>query len=413
MKAMRIKIITAIVVLGIIMMTAYRVVSIMNEEPERVTEVPVRVETKEVKEQTFKKQLDYEGRIMPNSIEKVSFKSTARLKSFSGEIGQVIEKGTVLTSLDTSDMDLALAASSNQLSAVEAQYRQAVNGASSEDIELARISVEKAQDGLNYLEDQITKIRLLFDQGIVSQSEVDNIELQYDLAVEDLNLAQTNYEKAVKGTDKEIINGARAQKDMAATNVKAKESLIDDAVYTLSEDKVLLEKMYEVGELVPAGYVVALLRSTELKVIVGVSARDLDQVYLGQKAEIVSDSDKKTSMGTVDLIAEIPDEKHFLYEVEIKVDNEDFKVGEIVRVNLELGEEKGIRIPIGVVQNNGIDYVYIAEGDRAKVRRIDILDIQEGYVVVEGLKEGESVITGNLNRIHENSKIQIEVEEDD
>lgn len=403
---MKMKWLIIVILLAVIGIGGFKVYSQLTKEVPVNEEISTPVTVLDIKEVSIQEELVYQGRVAPNSIEKISFKSSARLESFTGEVGDLIEADTVLAVLDTSDLDLALDAANNQLSAANSEYQRAIKGARPEDIELASISVDKANEAVDYLVEQVANVTILYEEGIVSKSEYDGVVLELDLAKSDLNLAQQTYEKATNGTESELISAAKAQVGLAEVNKEVQLSMIEDTTYILSEPQILIEKLYEPGELVPAGYPVAVLRSIDQGVVIGVTNKDLDQVYIGQKVNITS-SNKETS-GSITRIAEIPDENHFLYEVEVELTDDSFKVGEIVSCYLQLGTSNVIMVPISAIANDGIDYVYINEGNRATIRKVEIIDVIEGNAIVTGLNVGDQMIMSNLNKIHEQSLITIE-----
>lgn len=402
---MKMKIIFLVVVVAILGLAAYKVYDIMNEEyiPEEKEAVPVTVYSAE--EMEIPETIVYQGSISPSSVENISFKSSARLEIFNGQEGEEILEGTTLAKLDQSDLDLALQAAENQLYAANADYNRASKGARSEDLELARISVDKATEALVYLEDQVTKIETLFTEGIVSQSELDGAKLELDLATKDYELAVQNLEKASNGTEPEIIQAAAAQVALARTNRDAQQAMIDDVIYVMPKNMILLKKLYEVGELVPAGYPVAVVRSLEEVVTIGVSGKDLSKVYLGQNVDI--SSALSSGRGQVRRIAEIPDSDHFLYEVEVEIVEGDFTIGDIVECTMTYDQVMGITLPIFAMKNDGIDYVYIYDNGIARIQKVEIINILEDRVLVEGVSVGEQVIVSNINRIQGKSKVTI------
>ncbi len=311
-----------------------------------------------------------------------------------------------MAALEVEDLNLALDAAREQSKAASAEYQRAVKGARPEDIRLAMLSLEKTKEALAYLQDRVADLDTLYKEGIVAKSELDGAMLELDMATRDMELAEAAYAKAVNGTEQELINAAKAQLEMARTNEEASMSLIEDAAYRMPEDGVILQRFYQEGELVPAGYPVALFRSVTQNVIIGVSRRDLEQVYIGQDVEV--EVYGKSYEGEVFRIAEIPDETHFLYEVEVDFDASGLKTGEIVSCSLITGTNEGVTVPISAVMNDGIDYVYLAVEGKAMLQKVVIIKVLEGEVLVEGIEEGDLVIVSNLNRIHEQSNIRLE-----
>jgi len=403
---MKMKLITILILIGIIGLGTFKVIEAVNKEEEVKAEVAVPVTVLDIALTSMEDVLVYEGIIAPAHIEKISFKSTARLSTFEGEVGETLDAGTILATLDLSDLQLAYDAASSQLVAATADYQRANKGARKEDIDLASLSVEKASLAVAYLTKKVDDVTALVAIESATQSDLDGLKLELDLAMKDLELAQKNYEKAVNGAEPELVKAAKSQVALATTNLDSTSLMIQDATYTLAEKRILVERFYELGELVPAGYPVALLRSEDVIVTLGVTAKELDKIFVGQTAEVISN--EGTVKGEVTRIAEIPDQTHFLYEVEVQLSTNSLKLGEIVECNLLLGKQEVVKVPIFAIMNDGIDYVYLVQDTIATVKKIVILGVDEGYAIVSGLSTGDQIVVSNLNRIHEQSKIIVE-----
>lgn len=405
---MNTKIITGILIVGLVLLGGYRLAGYFNKDMGEVKEVITPVTIQSVEMTTIEDVLIYQGAVAPKKVEQVSFKSSGRLAAIDGNVGDLLEEGHLLTSLETSDLELAVEGARGQLKAAQADYDRALKGARSEDLALAATGIDKAQEAVTYLSNQEADVAAMYEEGVVSLSELEAMRLELALAKEDLTLAKTNYNKAASGTEAEVISAALGQKEMAEVNLAGQASLLEDATYVISKPMVLMETFYEVGELVPAGYPVAILRSQEQQISLGVSGKELKEIYIGQKVTIYGDTDEVE--GLVTRIAEIPDQSHFLYEVEVSI-AEEMLVGAIVTCHLSLGQIPVIQVPIQVIQNDGIDYVYIMEEGLAVLRKIQILEDTEGVASVSGLNEGDQLIVSNLNRIHEGSLVYGEVEQ--
>ncbi len=403
---MKMKVTMAIMLLVVFLLGGYRIIQVVNKEETAQEVLTVPVSVMDVQLNEVAESLTYEGRVSPTSVEKVSFKSTARLAEFNGDVGDVIEEGTILTSLDDEDLALALEGANRQYEAAKATYQQAVNGATQEDLDLALISVEKTTEAVEYLSEQLEDIGVLLTEGVVSQSEYDGLVLEMTLAEKDLALAATNYDKAKLGSQQEVIDAAKAQMNLTLVNVKANEAMLEDSRYLASKSMVLVDQLYEIGELVPAGYPVAVLRSTTMEVNLGLTAEDLSKVYTGQSA--VVETRTGTGLGTVSKVAELPDDTHFLYEVTIELAGDDYLVGDIASCALSMGNREVITVPVTAILNDGIDYVYVVEDGLAGIRQIDILKLYGEYVSVGGLIPGDQVIISNVNRLEPGSVVEIQ-----
>jgi len=390
------------VIVGLLTYKIYDV-AVHREKENQMIAVPVEIiQANEIKRP---KELIYEGKVVPKIVEKVSFKLTTKLMHLNGKVGDEIASGKVFIQLDQADQQLVYEGAIQKRIAAEAQYDQALNGATKGEVELAKRQMEKAEKGVKYLISQEEKIKQLLEEGIVSQNDYDSLKFKLDLAESDYDLAKKEYERAMEGTRYELIESAKAQLELAKVNEEAQNNLLSGLTYTPKNPMILIDTQYEEGELIPAGYPVAILRSKEEKVIVGVTSKELDQLTLGQ--EVVIEGEREKVTGSVTRIAEIPDNNHFLYEVDMVIDNHIFKIGELVTVTFVIGEKKGVQVPISAISNDGIDYVYVIENSKAKLQKITIIDTFEGEALVHGLEENQRVILTNLNRIKDQTLVQI------
>ncbi len=255
--------------------------------------------------------------------------------------------------------------------------------------------------------DQVSDVVALYEEGgVVSESELEGLKLELTLAQSDYALAEQNYQKALNGAEVEIVQAAQAQLALALTNREVQQMMLEDAVHILDEPKVIVDKLYEPGELVSAGYPVAIVRSIDQSVTVGVTRKDIVNIDVGGRVHV--NLFDQIVDGEVIRVAQVPDTTHFLYEVEISLPDEAYVVGEIVTCEFVLGERKVIRIPITALMNDGIDYVFLEKDGLVVIRQVVVEEIVSGYAIVSGLDIGDRMITSNLNRISENSMILVE-----
>lgn len=79
----------------------------------------------------------------------------------------------------------------------------------------------------------------------------------------------------------------------------------------------------------------------------------------------------------------------------------------MVEVNIILGEENGMWIPIDAIISKGEDIIYVVEDDKA-IKKNVTLEETKGYLVkVKGLKEGDKVITENISNINHGDHVSI------
>lgn len=371
---------------------------------EEVTGMPVKVIT--LNNETTDVTLDYVGIVELSRTNKISFKSSGKISNIYVSKGDDIKKGTKLAELDKQELQIADDAAQAQLSSAKAQYDKAVNGATKEDINNAKLNVQKAQDAYDYAKDNYDKLAQLNESGVISQSELDQVKLQVNISETELDQAQEVYNQAVNGTRSEDIKTLSAQVDQARANLGLKNQMLSDADLISNVDGNVIEVLYEEGELVSAGYPVVVVGSNQKLVSVGVTDEDLNELSIGTKVKIGSNS--QMSEGEITYISTVPDTQTRTYNVEISLQGSSFIVGAIADVEFIIGKEKGIWIPITSITSEGKDIVYIEKDGVAVKTNVTIEDTKGTFVKVQGLNENDKLIIEGFNRLKDGDKLIVQ-----
>jgi len=133
--------------LGLIML-AVMLFSGCAANPSTEIRKPVSVETMTLKVEKTNTSIAYMGIVSSSSVKKYALKSSGKIRSVHVEVGQAVREGDLLLELDTSDLKFQVDAAKSQADAAYAQYEKARLGAQSEDINNAKLNMEKAQSVL-------------------------------------------------------------------------------------------------------------------------------------------------------------------------------------------------------------------------------------------------------------------------
>lgn len=288
---------------------------------------------------------------------------------------------------------------------VKAQYEKALNGATSEDIEQARLNVSKAEDTYRYAEEQFEEVERLYLQGTASKQVYDQAKLERDIRKSDLKLAKEMEAQVLKGARHEEIKALEAQLESAQTEYDYRRSMLDNAVLISGIDGVVMEVLSEKGEITGAGYPVVVLRSDEKIVYVGVPDKELKKITPETKV-FIEYEEMQVESGVI-RISEIPDTLTGLYNIEVKADEIDIPFGASVTVSFLYGEDKGIFVPITAINSGIEDYVYIVSDGRAVRRPVKIEGIDNFDARVTGIFEDEYIITSGVGRISAGSAVSV------
>jgi multidrug efflux pump subunit AcrA (membrane-fusion protein) len=383
-----------LLILTIVLMASGCEVNPDNQNIERV----IPVEVIRAAEETRPRKSSFIGTAQPGMTVQLSFKTGGRINEIRVEKGDRVKKGDILASLEKTDLAYAEKLAKAQLEMVKAQYEKALNGATSEDIEQARLNVVKAEDMYRYAVEQFEEIERLYLKGTASKQVYDQAKLERDIRQSDLKLAREMENQVIKGARYEEIKALEAQLESAQTEYDYRKSTLDNAVLMSGIDGVVMEVTAEKGEITSAGYPVVVLRSDEKIVYTGVPENELKKINPETRV-IIEHEDMRAESGII-RISEIPDTLTGLYNVEIKADGMDVPFGASVTVSFLYGEDRGIFLPIKTVHSGVEDYVYIVTDGRAVRRPVTIEDIDNFDARVTGVDEGEYVIISGAGRIN-------------
>lgn len=337
---------------------------------ESIEEVPstnvMQVKVELTSEASFQDYEAYIGHIKGSGFLKHAFQSDGQLIELYVSKGEAVKKGDLLGRLDTEGLDFAQEVAAADLAAAQAQYNKALNA-------------------FNYARDVLDDTTALFNQGVASQSTFDQVALNYQVASSDLSAASEQVKRA-------------------ETNLDVQDYQLEKSTIFAEKDGVVVETMYEVGEMVPKGYPIVVLRDVLPVVSVGITQKDLAYATIDKPVEVIVD--ESTFNGQVISISEIPDEVTQTYEVEIAIEATQ-PIGTVVKVNWTTGFVEGTKLPLSAIRSDGIDYVFIVRNGHAERVEVMIVDIMNQEVIVTGLEDQSQLILEGIMGLSEGQAVTI------
>ncbi len=163
------------------------------------------------------------------------------------------------------------------------------------------------------------------------------------------------------------------------------------------------------GAMVAPGYPVVILRSDEQIVKFGMIQNDVKRIDSVGEIDIDIIIGDKVYKGELTGINQMPDVKSRTYDVTIEILGSDqFLLGELCEVTINLEEIKGIWLPIAYVQNDGEDFVFTVNSEDRIVRKNLILaELNDAYVRVDGLEVGDRVVVVGNGFVREGQKVNL------
>ena len=184
---------------------------------------------------------------------RVSGKVPGRIESYRFQEGDKVKAGDTLVFLNTPEVKAKLMQAEALKAAAEAQHAKALKGAREQEITGAYELWQKAKAGLEIAEKSYTRVRNLYEKGVMSAQKKDEAEANYNAMVATEKAARSQYEMAKEGARKEDKAAAAALVNQASGAVAEVESYVEEEALTSPIDGEIIERFPEVGELVGTG----------------------------------------------------------------------------------------------------------------------------------------------------------------
>jgi HlyD family secretion protein len=340
------------------------------------------------------------GKVEPITKVEIKSKASGIVKKLFVDAGDRVKRGQVLAELDREEISAQVAqahasleASEASLKGSDADYERAKVDAEGPDVPMLKRAYERAQG--------------MAKEGVVSASQLDDAQKNYELALNKMNVA-----KAQLQVLKAKIGQANAQVARDKATLQQLEEQLSYTTVVSPIDGIILSRDVEVGDAVSSilvlGSSATLIMTegdtSEVYVKGKVDESDIGKVYLGQPARIKVESFKdKTFNGKVTKISPMGVEKDNVttFEVRVSINNPGGELKAAMTANAEiiLEEHKNVlQIPEGAIlydkDKKASVEVPDEKGKEGKKKIAVNIGISNGAKteVLSGLKEGDPVV---------------------
>jgi multidrug efflux system membrane fusion protein len=247
-------------------------------------------------------------------------------------------------------------------------------------------------------------------------SQVEQAQQLADKARRDLERGERLYADQVITLER--LQDLRTQAALQHAALRSANFNLGYAVITAPRDGVVLRKLAEERELVPAGQPVIVVSARERGYIVraALSDREIVQVKLGDPAQIRMDAFPGQAIpGTVTEIASAADEKTGLFAIEVKFDTQPMQLasGLVAKLDIQPASSRLAAlayVPIASVVEGDRDRasVFVVDGDHVQRRSIRVAFISPaGVAIAAGVEPGERVVTDGALYLEDGERIAI------
>lgn len=375
-------------VLLVVLLSLAGLMAVNGCSQKSVTNLP-EVKTAVAGQMEIERRIELSGVLVPSQTVEIASKTSGQIVFLGFKVGDRVKKDQVLIQLDTEALNGQKLAAEANLQSARAADESAANQAA-----ISKINFDAAQ--LNY-----DRTQQLFASGAVSQSTLDEAKDKLDIASQQFATAS--------GPGR---SQAAAAVNSAYANLKNIEVQLGNTTIKSPIEGIITTQTINPGQVVPANTtLLTLVDTSSLRFKTTISQESVTQLTPGQQLSIYVDSyPGRTFAGTVSSVGPIAVSTGQVFPVEITVGNEGSLMAGMSAHSTLIIKSQGIAVPLAAVQQeNGQNFVFVADDAQVK-RRL----VRTGFgndteiIVLEGLSEGEQVITTSLNILADGMQVKIQ-----
>ncbi len=244
-----------------------------------------------------------------------------------------------------------------------------------DEVNLNQSKLSMANDSLEY-----SRIKKLYEQGGVSKSDFDAMELKY-------NVTRSQYQ-----------------------------NLLENTILRSPVSGVITARNYDQGDMYGGSPIYVVEQITPVKLYVGISEMDYTRVKKNDVVTLTADAlPGKTFTGRIARIYPTIDAATHTFTAEVNVANSDrlLRPGMYARVTVNFGSNHSIVVPDDCVvkqQGSGVRSVFVLQADNTVKEIVVTLGRHFGteYEILSGVAEGDKVVVKGQASLKNGSKVNVQ-----
>lgn len=244
-----------------------------------------------------------------------------------------------------------------------------------DEVSLNQSKLSMANDSLEY-----SRIKKLYEQGGVSKSDFDAMELKY-------NVTRSQYQ-----------------------------NLLENTILRSPVSGVITARNYDQGDMYGGSPIYVVEQITPVKLYVGISEMDYTRVKKNDTVTLTADAlPGKTFTGRIARIYPTIDAATHTFTAEVNVANSDrlLRPGMYARVTVNFGSNHSIVVPDDCVvkqQGSGVRSVFVLQADNTVKEIVVTLGRYFGteYEILSGVAEGDKVVVKGQASLKNGSKVNVQ-----
>ncbi len=367
-----------------------------------------------VEKRTIASEIVLNGKLQPVNSINVIPKMPGKVNMVNVDIGDKVNKGDVLFTLEDKDILLQVQQAAAGLRAAQVGLTRSKGSGMEQQLNQLKTALVQAETNYNDAKKNYDRMKELHSEGIISKQQLEQIESQMKMAEEQYKSTKSSLELTESKVRPETIASAEAQVQQAQAGYDSAKSSLDNTVITAPISGVIASNNVKVGEFASTSSIaMSVIDNSFVTVDVNVPENAINKITLNDSVEVLVNTVSNQPLeGEIVTISPVADRGSQSYPVKIKIANDSglLKGGMFAEIKIIADKaEDTLAIPItSMVNVDGKNVVYVANGDIAEKREIEIGYMNDEYAQVkQGLEENEVIVIKGQNYIEDGSKLTI------
>ncbi len=348
------------------------------------------------------------GNVEPKTFVQLTSLETGRVVEKVIEEGIMVKKGQVILRLENPGLELSVLDNESRLAEKQNALRNLLLQKEKERLTLLQTRLQNEID-IERKKRRFEQNKKLFEEDLIAKEDYITAKEDYEMAVKnnELVLQKQAQDSVYQGI--EIENMEMGLRNMQA-NVKMVKERYENLNVKAPIDGQLSTLAVETGQQVPQGTNMGMISVLDdYKVVARIDEHYIDRV----KRDLSATLERQGGNFRLKVSKVYPDVKGGQFRTDLVFEGEkpeNIRTGQTYHINLQLGEsDSSLLVPRGAFyQSTGGRWIFVVSPDGSEAYRRQIKIGKQNpqfYQMVEGLKEGEKVITSGYEMFGNNERL--------
>ena len=365
-------------------------------------------------------------------------KTPGEIEFLNVSLGDKVTQGTLLCSLDKSDVLQTIQALNAQIAQADASietaqinadraqgsgYEQTLMQAETA-LTQAQSAMDQAKINLDLQTTTYENMKILYEKGNISRVNFESVEAQYQAALSSYEAAKSAYENALRSVElaKQTaednitaadsgVTGAQAGKNVLLTQLATAQNTLAEMDITAPIDGVIVMENAKIGEMATGAlYQIADISRIQFKLSVPESM--INKIYVGQTATVTVNAAETTVEASVSTLSPSASAQTGGYTVVLEIDNTNslIKPGMVGSVSFLMNQAvETVTLPLEtVITEDDATFVYIEKDGTVTKTPVAIgMRDSETAEILEGVAVGDRIVSRGQHTVSDGVKVRV------